>query len=93
MIWVKIRIRTKMLKVRNTAFYQCCGSGMFISDPIYSIPNPESMVDKILDPDPRQYFLYFYPKKLLRNKIQGVHPGSRGQKSTGSQICNSVFLH
>jgi hypothetical protein len=28
---------------------QCCGSGMFIPDPIFSIPDPRSRVDKIPD--------------------------------------------
>ena len=30
-------------------FIQCCGSGMFIPDPSFSIPDPESRIKKILD--------------------------------------------
>jgi hypothetical protein len=34
--------------------YQCCGSGMFIPDPNFSIPNPGSKIFRIPDLDPHQ---------------------------------------
>jgi hypothetical protein len=51
-----------------------------IPDPILSIPDSGSSVNKILDPDPHQRILILLPKKLViwsQNKIRDVHPASR----------------
>ncbi len=67
---------------------QCCGSGMFIPDPNYSHPGSWIRMKE---------FKYFNPKNCfsaLGNMIRVVHPGSgflthpgsRGQKGTGSRI-------
>jgi hypothetical protein len=38
-------------------FFQCCGSGMFILDLNFSIPDPGSKRFRIPDPDPHQRIL------------------------------------
>jgi hypothetical protein len=37
--------------VTKDIFTQRCGSGMFITDPVFSISDPGSRVDKIPDPE------------------------------------------
>jgi hypothetical protein len=58
-----------------------CLSWSRIPDPILSIPDSGSSVNKILDPDPHQKLKYFYQKKsdnkVSKNKIRDAHPGSR----------------
>jgi hypothetical protein len=70
-----------------------------IRDPTFSIPDPRSRVNKILDPDLHQRIEVFLTKKLILSSQKDVHPGSwmiwtfsvpdpgfRGQKSIGSRI-------
>ncbi len=74
----------------NTHTYQCCGSGMFIPDPNFFHPGSRIRIKE---------FRYFNQKNCflaLGNMIRVVHsgsglwffthPGSRGQKGTGSRI-------
>ncbi len=82
----------------------CCGFGMYIPDPNYSIPDPGSRVQKDSGSRIRiriNELKYFLPIKLFlscRKNDLGwswsgswffTHPGSRGQKSTGSRIRNT----
>ncbi len=43
----------------TSAVNLCCGSGRFIPDPNFSIPDPGSRVQKILDPGPESASKYF----------------------------------
>ncbi len=68
------------LYIKSFRIMQCCGSGMFIPDPNFSIPDPGSK----WNPD-------FQPEKLLLNSLKydflpTLAPGSKGQKSIGSRI-------
>jgi hypothetical protein len=52
--------------------FQCCGSGMFILDPIFSVPDPVSWIHI-------KEFKYFNPNNwfsALGNMIWVVHPES-----------------
>ncbi len=63
--------------------HQCCGPTMFIPDPNFSIPDPGSRVKK--NPDPGSGSA----SKNCSSQIPDLdfsHPGSSGQKSTGSWI-------
>jgi hypothetical protein len=48
-----------------TIFNQCCGSGIFIPDPNFSIPNPGSKRFLIPDPHQHQRINVFLTKKLF----------------------------
>jgi hypothetical protein len=50
----------KILRLRN----QCCGSGMFITDPNFSIPDRSRRI-RIQDPDPIKIFKVFSTQKLF----------------------------
>jgi hypothetical protein len=52
----------------NNSFYQCCGSGMFISDPNFFHPGSTSKNLSILTQN--------IVSKLSKNMILVVHPGS-----------------
>ncbi len=51
------------------AYYQCCGSGMFVPDPRseFSILFPGSRVKNIPDPDPQQRIWVFLTQKLFQS--------------------------
>jgi hypothetical protein len=44
---------------------QCCGSGMFIPDPNFSLPDPGSKRFRIPDPNPHQRVSIFNPKNCF----------------------------
>ncbi len=83
----------------QSIFLQCCDSGMFIPDPIFSISDPGSRFDKIPDPESASKNQVFLHQKtdakfsIMRSpdpitgffSIPDPETRSRGQKSTGSQ--------
>ncbi len=83
---------------------QCCGSGMFIPDPNFFHPRSWIRIFSVLDSgSASKNFKYFNIKncfQALGNMIRVVqsgsgswfffHPGSRGQKGTGSRIRNTA---
>ncbi len=57
---------------------QCCGSGMFIPDPNFSLPDPGSKRFRIPDPHQRiEVLLTQIVSKLSEIRFMDGHPGSR----------------
>jgi hypothetical protein len=73
--------------------HQCCGSGMLIRDPEQNFFHPGSSAIKIPDPgsgSASKNVSIFNQKIVFKSSririLIFTHPGSRGQKGTGSRI-------
>ncbi len=75
-------------KPQNCLSYhkQCCGYGIFIPDPNFSIPGSRVQGKQIPDPDPYQSWIMISDPDIYFLPIPD--PGSKGQKGTGSRIRN-----
>jgi hypothetical protein len=70
---------SKPCRGKHLSRYQCCGSGTFIPDQNFFIPDPGSKRHRIPDLDPQIFYFYFYNPKncyyAIGNAIRDVYPG------------------